>query len=182
MGKINETLRRYRERAGLSQSEVAKALDISRQAYSRYENSDIVPAVQRLDDLAKLFHVPVQALYGGWDLGTLYERENDEIVGGRGTEENEIFNALAAYLRHHGYFVKAEDDYVGVSIYNGGYISIISPDDKTTFFDKMERFRPGYDDFLSLDDMLGRAAYELIQKYKQKPMRPGHQDERPDGE
>jgi transcriptional regulator with XRE-family HTH domain len=57
-------LRQLREAAKLSQTEVARALDVSRGAISYYENAERVPGIDILDKVSFLFGVPLDYLLG----------------------------------------------------------------------------------------------------------------------
>lgn len=59
-----ERLHFLREKGGLSQSELAKELGVSRGAISFYENGDRVPNIDFLCDAAAYFDVPVEYLLG----------------------------------------------------------------------------------------------------------------------
>ena len=58
---MKETLRYLRERANLSQSQVAAELSISRQTYIKFESGDAEPSVAQLRVLADLYQVPIIA-------------------------------------------------------------------------------------------------------------------------
>lgn len=64
MIQLHETLRPLRQRAGLTQSELAEALGVSDRAVSRWENAQALPDVTLLPRLAMLLHVSVDALLG----------------------------------------------------------------------------------------------------------------------
>ena len=77
MNEMNGKLRKFRLQANLSQTDVANRLGISRQAYSRYENSNTVPSVNRLFEISKIF---------GIDILQLFIRDTPELMEG----ENKI--------------------------------------------------------------------------------------------
>ena len=54
-----------RRQSGLSQQEVAEALDISRQAVSRWETGAAAPSTEKLIELARLYGVTLDALVNG---------------------------------------------------------------------------------------------------------------------
>lgn len=58
------TLKHFRETKGLSQTNVAKSLTISRQAISRWENNRGYPDIDNLIELANLYDVSVDQLLG----------------------------------------------------------------------------------------------------------------------
>lgn len=63
--KLEERLTALRQEKGLSQAEVAEQLDVSRQAISRWETGKVVPTVDNLACLSRLYGVPMEALLYG---------------------------------------------------------------------------------------------------------------------
>ena len=61
---LEQTLWELRERAGLSQEELAQRLGVSRQAVSKWETGQSVPDVERLVALSRLYAVSVDGLLG----------------------------------------------------------------------------------------------------------------------
>ncbi len=57
-------LRSLRKAVNLRQEDVADALNLSRTAYTKYENDGARPDQERLPTLAELFHVSVDYLLG----------------------------------------------------------------------------------------------------------------------
>ncbi len=53
-----------RKQAGLSQSEIAEKLFVTRQAVSRWEQGDTVPEIETLQSISKLFSVTINDLLG----------------------------------------------------------------------------------------------------------------------
>jgi len=53
-----------RKKAGLSQSETAEKLFVTRQAVSRWERGETVPEIETLQALSKLFGVSINTLLG----------------------------------------------------------------------------------------------------------------------
>ena len=64
VGKWN-SLAEARRQSGLSQQEVAEALDVSRQAVSRWETGAAAPSTENLVELARLYGVTLYALVNG---------------------------------------------------------------------------------------------------------------------
>lgn len=62
---LKETLIFYRKRQGLSQVELAEALDVSRQTISKWETGTALPSAENLLALSKLYHVTADALLNG---------------------------------------------------------------------------------------------------------------------
>lgn len=63
--ELMETLQFYRKRQGLSQVELAEALNVSRQTISKWETGAALPAAENLLALSKLYGVPTDALLNG---------------------------------------------------------------------------------------------------------------------
>ena len=62
---LKDTLQCCRKRQGLSQAELAEALDVSRQTVSKWETGTALPSAENLLALSKLYGVPVDALLNG---------------------------------------------------------------------------------------------------------------------
>jgi len=65
MSIFSEQLRRYRTEAGLSQSELAAAIGISKSSINMYERGEREPGFATLSALCKLFNVEPNVLLGG---------------------------------------------------------------------------------------------------------------------
>ena len=61
---LREKLIVSRNKAGLSQMELAERLGVSRQAVSRWESGDTTPTMDKLKALAKLYGVSLDWLFG----------------------------------------------------------------------------------------------------------------------
>ena len=61
---LSETIRSLRRQRGLSQEELAEALDVSRQAISKWENGAAVPDLDKLQALASYFGITLDELTG----------------------------------------------------------------------------------------------------------------------
>jgi len=64
---IKNRLRQAREEKGLSQTDVAQLLNISRQAYNHYETGKREPTVETISKLAEIFDVSTDYLLGKTD-------------------------------------------------------------------------------------------------------------------
>ena len=60
----NEEMKRIRGIRGITQSEAAKYVGVSRQAFSNYERGQRVPSVDVLIKLAELYQVSLDELVG----------------------------------------------------------------------------------------------------------------------
>jgi len=61
---FKDTFIDLRKKAGLSQSDVAEKLFVTRQAVSRWERGETVPEIETLQALSKLFGVSINDLLG----------------------------------------------------------------------------------------------------------------------
>lgn len=59
---IGERIRKYRKQAGLTQQQIAEALDVSFQAVSSWECGDYQPNIDKLDQLAKIMGISTSKL------------------------------------------------------------------------------------------------------------------------
>ena len=62
---IGRKIRSLREQAGLTQEDVAEAMDVSRQAVSKWEQGLSEPSTANLLALARLYGISVDALLQG---------------------------------------------------------------------------------------------------------------------
>ena len=62
---LKETLSFYRKQQGLSQIELAEALEVSRQTVSKWETGAALPSAENLLALSKLYGIPADALLNG---------------------------------------------------------------------------------------------------------------------
>lgn len=63
--KVKERLTELRERCGLTQSELAGLLNVSRQTVSKWERGTAAPSGKHLSALSRLYGVPLDELIGG---------------------------------------------------------------------------------------------------------------------
>ncbi len=61
---LAEKLKRYRERRGYTQKQIAQILDMSRSAYTYHETGKTSPSVQTIVRLSKLYGVTADELLG----------------------------------------------------------------------------------------------------------------------
>lgn len=72
---LNENIRRMRQTRNLSQVELAKALGVTKQSVSNWENDNIQPSVDMLVRISKFFSVSTDFMLG------LEQRKYIEITG-----------------------------------------------------------------------------------------------------
>ena len=102
---LREKLIVSRNKAGLSQMELAERLGVSRQAVSRWESGDTTPTMDKLKALAKLYGVSLDWLFGDTADGEPPEaakpeadRNPDEAPAGKEGEKKQKIRAIAIAL------------------------------------------------------------------------------------
>ena len=59
-----KTIKNLRQRAGLTQEELAMKMQITQQAVARWENENTAPSVDKLPQLARILGCTIDELYG----------------------------------------------------------------------------------------------------------------------
>ncbi len=62
---IGENIYKYRTASGMSQTDLANALEVSRQSVSKWENNSAVPDLERIINMSRLFGVTLDDLVFG---------------------------------------------------------------------------------------------------------------------
>ena len=90
--ELHEKLIRLRKQKGLSQLELAEALDVSRQAISKWEVGAAVPSTENLRGLSNLYGVSLDYLIGGKDFDSPLEVHADEteLIGSSIPDDVEV--------------------------------------------------------------------------------------------
>ena len=83
---LNENIRRLRTVKGISQVEFAKALSVTKQCVSNWENDNIQPSIEMLMKIAAFFSVSTDFLLG---------IHNENVVFVDGLSDNEISHIRA---------------------------------------------------------------------------------------
>ena len=83
--KVNEKIVSLRKKKGLSQQDLAEAMDVSRQAVSRWEVGTSFPSMENLLALSKLFEIPVDELTSAAELLDLPEHGSENAGEGEKT-------------------------------------------------------------------------------------------------
>jgi len=65
--KFHDVIKKLRAESNISQNDIATLLNISRQAYSLYENGKREPSIDTIQQLAEIFNVSVDYLLGNTD-------------------------------------------------------------------------------------------------------------------
>lgn len=72
---LGERLKELRKKRNLKQEEVAEAINISRQAYAKWETNGAEPSVSFLIELAKFFNVSIDYICGYTDVKASYYKD-----------------------------------------------------------------------------------------------------------
>ncbi len=118
---LGEKIKLLRQQAGLSQSQLAQALNVSRAAVAKWENSNGIPDVENLKALADFFHT---------DMDTLYD-DNKDIH----------FSEKMEHVNLEGYPVtgRCRNSYDAVVVAKFPYACRISPASLIFDFNRAER-------------------------------------------
>ena len=65
--KFGDTISRLRKEKGLTQSQLGKLLNVSYQAISKWENDLAEPSLQSIEEMSKIFDVPVSYFFNESD-------------------------------------------------------------------------------------------------------------------
>lgn len=105
---IGKTIRRLRRERGLTQEELAKQLNITAQAISRWENETGMPDVSQIVPLANVFGVSTDVLFGISGMSDSEEvqiiiKEANELISSPATLESvrAAYHALLKGLERH---------------------------------------------------------------------------------
>lgn len=61
-------LKQERKKKNITQTELAKILNVSQRAYSNYERGDVEPSIDTLINMADYFGMPIDLLVGRYEL------------------------------------------------------------------------------------------------------------------
>lgn len=83
--QLKDKIYKLRRQAGLSQEEAAERLNVSRQAFSRWENGTAQPAASNIVEISRLFGVTTDyllddACQGDGDIPPVAEAKKDDLI------------------------------------------------------------------------------------------------------
>ena len=90
---ICDTIKELRERAGLSQSALAKKIGVTRSAVNAWEMGLSIPTTQYVAELTQLFHVSADYMLGLDNTESIY-------IGNLSEEEKHILYSLLNYFQN----------------------------------------------------------------------------------
>ncbi len=88
---LNKKIVSLRKKKGLSQQELAEALDVSRQAVSRWEVGISLPSTENLLALSKLFEIPIDELTSPTellDVPDIPEHDSEKVREGKKSSQS----------------------------------------------------------------------------------------------
>lgn len=88
---ICDTIKKLRERAGMSQSVLAKRVGVSRSAVNAWEIGLSIPTTQYVAELAQLFHVSADYMLGLDNTESIY-------IGNLSEKEKHILYSMIDYF------------------------------------------------------------------------------------
>lgn len=88
---LSDRIKQLREQAGISQSELARRLDVTRSSVNAWEMGLSAPTTQYIVAMAKMFHVSSDFLLG-------LSAEQCLVLDGYTPQEIELLYQLAAYF------------------------------------------------------------------------------------
>lgn len=101
--KLGQKITTLRKAKGLSQSDVAKAVGVSRDAISKYERGDIVPSVENAKRMADFLGVSLDYLMSEDDTQEVIDNSMiqriKEIQRLAKDDQNTIINVIDAFIR-----------------------------------------------------------------------------------
>lgn len=78
---LGKQIKTYREQAGLSQEQLAKQLYVTRQSVSKWESGEVIPDLDKIITMAKIFNVSLDNLILGIsDNKTITNANNEEFI------------------------------------------------------------------------------------------------------
>lgn len=90
---ICDTIKELRERAGLSQSALAKKIGVTRSVVNAWEMGLFIPTTQYVAELTQLFHVSADYMLGLDNTESIY-------IGNLSEEEKHILYSLLNYFHN----------------------------------------------------------------------------------
>lgn len=91
---LGENIRRLREKNNMTQKQLSERLDCSDKTVSKWENGDTSPSMNTINQIAKLFAIPVGDLMGGYVAENLSQDQNMEQIMNFMNDINKKMNYL----------------------------------------------------------------------------------------
>ena len=92
---LGKRIRKLREDAHMSQAELARELQVSRQAVSRWESGSSVPDASIVSDLCRALGVKYESIFGAFELGEGAASADESIqTAGEEAQKEQNFEAI----------------------------------------------------------------------------------------
>ncbi len=88
---IGARIAQYRKQANMNQEEFASQIGVSRQAVSKWETDKAYPDLDKLVDIAQVFHISIDELINGKDVSESDETESEQQTEPGKSEEKTDF-------------------------------------------------------------------------------------------
>lgn len=109
---IGKTIKRFREECGLTQEELAKKLDTTKQTIYKYENNIVtnIPS-DKIEKLAYIFDIPPSYLMGWEEPSSPYAKPPElPIINDDGTVKLKAFPLVGEIACHEPMFINEENE------------------------------------------------------------------------
>ena len=96
--KFGDTISRLRKEKGLTQSQLGKLLNVSYQAVSKWENDLAEPSLQSIEEMSKIFDVPVSYFFNESDDEIETSQKKTDIDMKTNIKQNKLWLKLKPFL------------------------------------------------------------------------------------
>ena len=96
--KFGDTISRLRKEKGLTQSQLGKLLNVSYQAVSKWENDLAEPSLQSIEEMSKIFDVPVSYFFNESDDEIETSQKKTDIDIKTNVKQNKLWLKLKPFL------------------------------------------------------------------------------------
>ena len=99
--RLAERIREEREWLGTTREKVAEMLGVELAAVTAWESGEAEPTGDQVEQLARLFHLPVERLHGA---PLVVDPKLSYVCGGKDLTHEDLYEVarFAEYLRHSG--------------------------------------------------------------------------------
>lgn len=130
--KMSDLFRRYRENCGLSQSQVAKILNVDRSTYTYYETGKTQPSINTVIKIAKIFNVPYMEFFKSAEIENFYDPAVSDFFKKGMNISQEEREVLAATERTKIYELSYEEQLLLLRF------RFLSDEEKADLFDEIQ--------------------------------------------
>lgn len=99
--RIGSNIKRARTQLGITQGQLAEALDLENVTISRIETGAQLPSIDRLEEIAKILKISLTALLADTDESSALTDMLVEVMSGLPSREQKfVYEFAAAYAQH----------------------------------------------------------------------------------